>query len=49
MLYVPHKTQEIRQVYTSKHNKIRNTHANVLMITDGTGNWFYLAIKSISE
>ena len=48
ILYVPHKTREIRQAYISKHNKTRNIHANLLMITDGTGNWHYLAIKSIS-
>ena len=48
ILYVPYKTQEIRQAYISKHNKTRNTHANLLMITDGTGNWHYLAVKSIS-
>ena len=38
MLFVPYKNQEIRQVYISKHNKTRNTHENLLMITDGTGN-----------
>ena len=27
---------------------MRNIHANLLMIADGTGNWHYLAIKSIS-
>ena len=48
ILYVPHKTQEIRQAYISKHRKTCNTHANLLMITDGTDNWHYLAIKSIS-
>ena len=48
ILYVPYKTKEIRQAYISKHNKTRNIHANLLMITDGTGNWHYLAIKSIS-
>ena len=46
--YVPYKTKEIRQAYISKHNKTRNVHANLLMITDGTGNWHYLAIESIS-
>ena len=48
ILFIPHKTQEIRQAYISEHNKTHNTHANLLMITDGTGNWYYLAIKSIS-
>ena len=48
ILYVTYKTKEIRQAYISKHNKTPNIHANLLMITDGTGNWHYLAIKSIS-
>ena len=48
ILYVPYKTKEIRQAYISKHNKTRNIHANLLMITDGTGNWHYFAIKIIS-
>ena len=47
ILYILDKTQEIRQCYTSKHNKTRNIHTNLLMITDGCGNWHYLAIKSI--
>ena len=47
ILYILDKTQEIRQCYISKHNKTRNIHANLLMITDGCGNWYYLAIKSI--
>ena len=48
ILYVPYKIKEIRQAYLSKHNKTCNIHANLLMITDGTGNWHYLEIKSIS-
>ena len=48
ILYVTYKTKEIRQAYISKHNKTRIICANLLMITDGTGNWHYLAIKSIS-
>ena len=48
ILYVPCKTKEIRQACISKHNKTRNIHANLLLITDGTGNWHYLVIKSIS-
>ena len=47
ILYILDKTQEIRQCYISKHNKTRNIHANLLMITDGCGNWYYLAMKSI--
>ena len=48
ILYVPHNTKQIRQAYISKHNNERDTHVNLLMITDGTGNWHYLAVKSIS-
>ena len=47
ILFVPYKTKEIWQAYISKHNKTRSTHVNLLMITDGTGNWHYLAIKNI--
>ena len=47
ILFVPCKTKEIRQAYISKHNKTRKIHANLLMITDGTGCWHYLAVKRI--
>ena len=48
ILYIPYNTKQIRQAYISKHNDKRNTQANLLMITDGTSNWHYLAVKSIS-
>ena len=48
ILYVLHNTKQIKQAYISKHNNERDTHVNLLMITDGTGNWHYLAVKSIS-
>ena len=48
MLYVPYNTKQIRQAYISKHNNERDTQVNLLMITDGTSNWHYLAVKSIS-
>ena len=48
ILYVPYKTEEIRQAYISKHNDKRNNQVNLLMITDGDTNWHYLAIKNIS-
>ena len=38
ILYVLHKTKEIRPSYISKYNKTRNTQANLLMITDGENN-----------
>ena len=48
ILYVPCNTKQIKQAYISKYNNERDTHVNLLMITDGTNNWHYLAIKSIS-
>ena len=47
ILYVPYNTKEIRQAYISEHNDERNNQVNLLMITDGTSNWHYLAIKNI--
>ena len=41
-------TKEIWQAYISKHNDERDNQVNLLMITDGTSNWHYLAIKNIS-
>ena len=46
ILFTEHNTKEIRQCHMSKHNNTQNNHVNVLMITDGTGKWHYLAIKS---
>ena len=48
ILFIPHDTQEIHQASISKHNKTKNTHANLLMISNGKGKWHYLVIKSIS-
>ena len=38
-------TKKIRQAYISKHNDERDNQVNLLMITDGTTNWHYLAKK----
>ena len=48
IFYVPHNTKQIRQAYISKYNEERDNQVNLLMITDGTTNWHYLAIKNIS-
>ena len=48
ILYVPYNTKQIKQAYISKYNNERYNQVNVLMITDGTSNWHYLAIKNIS-
>ena len=48
ILYVPHNTKQIKQAYISKHNNERDTHVNLLMVTDGTSNCLCLAVKSIS-
>ena len=47
-LYVPYNTKQIKQAYISKYNNERDNQLNLLMITGGTGNWHYLAVKSIS-
>ena len=41
-------TKQIRPAYISQHNNERHTHVNLLMITDETNNWYYLAVKRIS-
>ena len=48
ILYVPYNTKQIRQAYISKYNNERDTQVSLLMITDETNNWHYLAVKSIS-
>ena len=48
ILYVPYNTKQIKQAYISKYKNERDNQVNLLMITDGTGNWHYLAEKSIS-
>ena len=48
ILYVPYNTKQIKQAYISKYNNKRDNQVNLLMITDGTNNWHYLAVKSIS-
>ena len=45
ILFVLYNTKEIRQGYISKHNDDRDNQVNLLMITDGTSNWHYLAVK----
>ena len=49
ILYVPYNTKHIRQAYISKYKNERDNQVSLLMITDGTDNWYYLAVKSISE
>ena len=41
-------TKYIRPAYISKHNKKRDTQANLLMIAAENNNWHYLAVKRIS-
>ena len=45
ILYVPYKTKKIRQAYILEHNDKHNNQVNLLMITDETSNWDYIAIK----
>ena len=48
ILYVPYNTKQIRRAYISKYNNDGDIQVNLLMITDETNNWHYLAVKSIS-
>ena len=48
ILYIPYNTKQIKQAYISKYNNERDNQVNLLMITNGTSNWHYLAVKSIS-
>ena len=49
ILYVPYNTKQIRRAYISKYNNDGDIQVNLLMITDETNNWHYLAVKSISR
>ena len=42
-------TKYIRPAYISKHNKKRDTRANLLIIENDEGNWHYLAITRIPD
>ena len=46
--YVPYNIEQIRQAYISKHNDERDNQVILLMISDESSNWHYLAVKSIS-
>ena len=46
ILYIPYNTKQIKQAYISKYNNERDNQVNLLMITDGTSNWHYLAEKA---
>ena len=48
ILYLPYNTKQIKQEYISRYNNERDDQVNLLMITDGTSNWHYLTVKSIS-
>ena len=45
---VLYNTKQIKQAYISKYNNKCNNQVNLLIITDGTNNWHYLAVKSLS-
>ena len=47
-LLLRYNTKQIKQAYISNYNNERDNQVNLSMITDGTGNWHYLAVKSIS-
>ena len=43
MLY---NNEKIKQAYISKYNNERDNKVNLLMVTDGNTNWYYLEIKN---
>ena len=45
---MPYNTKQIKQAFISKYTNEHDSQVNLLMITDGTTNWHYLAIKDIS-
>ena len=47
MFYVPRNIKQITQAYISKYNDERDNQVKLLMITDETNNWHYIAVKSI--
>ena len=44
---MPYDTKQIIQAYISKYNGKRDNQVILLWITDGAGNWHYLAVKII--
>ena len=44
----PRNTKQIRQAHISKYNNKCDNQVNLLMVTDETNNWHYLAVKNIS-
>ena len=49
ILFVPYNTKEIKPAYISKYIHKRDDQVILLMITDGTENWHYLTVKSLSR
>ena len=48
ILFVSHKSEEIKLVYKSSYNKCKN-QVILLMINDEANNYHYFAIKNLSE
>ena len=48
ILYIPHNTKDVRHIYKSKFNLIREHQIILLMITDDGENWHYLCVKKLS-
>ena len=47
-LFVSHNNEEIKLAYKSSYNKRKN-HVILLMINDEANNYYYFAIKNLSE
>ena len=48
VLFVPHNSEEIKLAYKSSYNKRKN-QVILLMINDEVNNYYYFAIKNLSE
>ena len=48
VLFVPHNSEEIKLAFKSSYNKCKN-QVILLMINDEANNYYYFAIKNLSE
>ena len=48
VLFVPHNSEEIKLAYKSSYNKRKN-QVILLMINDEANNYYYFAMKNLSE
>ena len=49
ILFVPHNSEEIKLAYKLNYNKRKNQVKILLMINDQSDNYYYFAVKNLSE